>query len=176
MISITDKQKKLIEDNHNLIYSFLQKYRLPIGDYYDLAAIGLCKAATSFDEVRSNFSSYAYHCMFNNTFSEKRQNKRAKRIPQELLLYYQAKIGDDHEDNNYLKFMPDKYILDEAITTSIVVKDWFNSFGDREKQIITFSIMGYSWDKIADILSVSKSTIARSLRKARERLHKELVW
>lgn len=51
MIYITEAEKKLVEQNHNLIYAFLQKYHLTIEDYYGLAAIGLCKAAMTFKLV-----------------------------------------------------------------------------------------------------------------------------
>lgn len=37
---MTDYQKQLVTDNHNLIYRFLQKEKLNMEDWYDLAAIG----------------------------------------------------------------------------------------------------------------------------------------
>lgn len=46
---MNDEQRKLVENNHNLIYAILHKYNLPIDEYYDVAAIGLCKAAITFD-------------------------------------------------------------------------------------------------------------------------------
>ena len=46
---MTEEQRKLVEDNHNLIYSFLQKYHLTIDEYYGLAAIGLCKAGKTYN-------------------------------------------------------------------------------------------------------------------------------
>ena len=46
---MTDYQKQLVTDNHNLIYRFLQKEKLNMEDWYDLAAIGMCKAAKTFN-------------------------------------------------------------------------------------------------------------------------------
>ena len=45
---MTNDQKKFAEENHNLILSFLKKYKLEYEEYYDLAAIGFCKAIVSF--------------------------------------------------------------------------------------------------------------------------------
>ena len=53
---MTDYQKQLVTDNHNLIYRFLQKEKLNMEDWYDLAAIGMCKAAKTFNEGTSKFS------------------------------------------------------------------------------------------------------------------------
>ena len=47
---MTDYQRQLVTDNHNLIYRFLQKEKLNMEDWYDLAAIGMCKAAKTFND------------------------------------------------------------------------------------------------------------------------------
>ena len=39
---MTDEQKKLVEENHALIYQVIRDMGLPIEDHYDLGAIGLC--------------------------------------------------------------------------------------------------------------------------------------
>ena len=44
-IQLNDEQRKLVADNHNLIYQYLIDNNLPQDEYYDIAAIGLCKAA-----------------------------------------------------------------------------------------------------------------------------------
>lgn len=64
---MNDAQRKLAEDNHNLIYSFLSNHNLSLDaveDWYGTAAIGLCKAALFFDEsCETEFSALAYACM-----------------------------------------------------------------------------------------------------------------
>lgn len=71
---MTDYQKQLVTDNHNLIYRFLQKEKLNMEDWYDLSAIGMCKAAKTFNEGTSKFSTYAFKCMFNEVYSEKKKS------------------------------------------------------------------------------------------------------
>ena len=46
-LKLNDEQRKLVEQNHNLIYSAMTKCgirRQDFDDYYGFAAIGLCKA------------------------------------------------------------------------------------------------------------------------------------
>ena len=67
---------RIVEENHNLIYGFLHKYKLS-EDFYGDAAIGLCKATQSYDESKgSSFATYAYKCMFNECGITIRSDKR----------------------------------------------------------------------------------------------------
>ena len=51
-LKLNDEQRKLVEQNHNLIYSAMTKCgirRQDFDDYYGFASIGLCKAAIDYD-------------------------------------------------------------------------------------------------------------------------------
>lgn len=67
--TLNSTQRKLVEDNHNLIYSFLNSRHLSLDaveDWYGTAAIGLCKAALIYDENQGvKFATFAYICMDN---------------------------------------------------------------------------------------------------------------
>ena len=56
-MKLNDEQRKLVADNHNLIYQYLIDNNLPQDEYYDIAAIGVCKAAMGYDASKGiNFS------------------------------------------------------------------------------------------------------------------------
>ena len=57
---LTSKQKELVEVNHNLIYKFASIKNVSIEEYYDILAIGLCKAAMAFDENKGKFSTVSF--------------------------------------------------------------------------------------------------------------------
>ncbi len=60
---MTEEQKKLAEENHNLIYFYARKYHMSkqeFEDMYGILAIGLCKATRDYDESRGRaFSTVA---------------------------------------------------------------------------------------------------------------------
>lgn len=55
-MKLSDEQVKLVEENHNLIYSFLSSNNFLADDYYDLAAIALCETALHYDPSKGSFS------------------------------------------------------------------------------------------------------------------------
>lgn len=69
MKQLSNSQQKLVEDNHNLIYSFMNKNKLSLNaveDWYGTCAIALCKAALIFNPNKEiEFSTLAYVCMSN---------------------------------------------------------------------------------------------------------------
>jgi DNA-directed RNA polymerase specialized sigma subunit len=80
MKPLTDEQQKFVEANHNLIYFLLKTYKWTIDKYYDVAAIGLCKAAQRYDASRNYaFSTYALRVMYNEVVREIRKEKAKKR-------------------------------------------------------------------------------------------------
>lgn len=66
MNSLNKEQQKLVETNHNLIYSFAKSNNIDVEEFYDVLAIGLCKAALVYDENKGMFSTLAYKCMSNS--------------------------------------------------------------------------------------------------------------
>lgn len=52
MSGLTKEQQELVEKNHQLIYGFANQNGVDPEETYDVLAIGLCKAALSFDPAR----------------------------------------------------------------------------------------------------------------------------
>ena len=78
-MKLNNEQRKLVEDNHNLIYQYLIDNNLPQDEYYDIAAIGLCKAAIGYDVSKGvTFGTYVYQSIRNNIkqceLNDKRHN------------------------------------------------------------------------------------------------------
>ena len=73
--TLNDQQRKLVEDNHNLIYYFLKGKNLSLDaveDWYGLCAIGLCKAALIYDSTKgTQFTTLAWVCMQNSCHKDR---------------------------------------------------------------------------------------------------------
>ena len=68
-VKLTDEQRKIVEANHDFIDNFLNKYLYDIEEFYDLAAIGLCEAVSTYkgkcNRDDNYFLNYVEDCIFN---------------------------------------------------------------------------------------------------------------
>ena len=168
MFAIKNSYEKIVEENHNLIYAFLNKCHLPTNEYYDLAAIGLCKAAKTWDCDRQKFSTYAYTCMFNEVMGEKRKYRCKKRIDNDELISLDAHI-DEEQKLSILDIINDSYSLEDEIITNIDVSNFVKSLKGRDRAIVDLFTLGYVQDDVANIIGVSQATISRVKKKLKDK-------
>ena len=172
MIQITEEQRKLVEDNHNLIYSFLQKYHLTIDEYYGLAAIGLCKAGKTYNGEKSNFSTYAYKCMFTTVMCELRKNKQAKTIPEHQIFYYQAELDNNNGGDTalFMNYIPSKENVEDSVLSEVIFDEYASKLKDRDKKIFSLFREGYKQKEICKIVGCSQPQVSRVKKKLCEYL------
>lgn len=80
--SLTEEQRKMVEDNCGLIYVALKQYCIPreYEDFYGVMAEGLCNAVRTYNPNRGvKFSTYAMKCMWGACFTEKRKGRTQRR-------------------------------------------------------------------------------------------------
>lgn len=107
---LNEEQRKLAEDNHNLILSYLSKKHLSYDEFYDVCAIGLCIAALNYDSsLGYSFSTLAFLCMKNEVMREFRQMNLARIVPSDLI---------DSLDAPLSKESGDKYTLYDVIPSA----------------------------------------------------------
>lgn len=168
--NITEEQKKLAEENHNLIYRFLSKYNLSIDEYYDIAAIGLCKAAMTFDESKSKFSTYAFKCMYMIMLHEKRKEKWQKAIPKDKLMYAQAEFENDNgsDTNSFFNLIPSDIDIERDVTLKDTIKKAFESLNERDRNVVRLLINGYKQREVVKIAGCSQPHISRIKKKFKQ--------
>lgn len=150
-----------------MIYTFLHQYNLSIEDYYDLAAIGLCKAGSKFDGSKSKFSTYAYKCMFTAVFTEIRNRKAEKRIQDHQVVYYQAELDDSNggDTSTFLNYIPSKENVEENVLSEIIFEEYMNKLKERDKQIFILFSNGYKQREISKIVGCSQAQVSRVKKK-----------
>ena len=171
---LDEQQKKLVEQNHNLIYHTLHKYKLNEEEYYDILAIGLCKAAIYFDPKQSKFSTFAIKVMYNEFLQHDRNENANKR-----------KVNKNTLSLNYI--MRDPKNQDRKCEFGELLTDGREPFMDvihmnlkdiltkQELLVCRLSYDGYSQTQIGEKLGVTQSYVSRLLKKARIKLEKEVV-
>lgn len=170
MDRLNDEQREFVTENHNLIYSFLYSNNLNVEEWYDLAAIGLCKACLSFDGGKSQFSTFAYKCMWNQVFAEMRKEGAIRRGKYDKVLYYDAMIHTDSDGVNcsFLNLIPDmKYDTSKQAIIRVRLYEMFGRLNDKEIETANLLSKGYNMAYIGDCLGCSKQWVAKMRNKMR---------
>lgn len=182
---LTDKQRKLVSENHNLIYSILKDRGLPAlrtdeifgEDWYGLAAIGLCKAAAIYDEKKGYaFSTIAYRCMDHEIGHALRAHNAQKSIPAEALISYDAKGYDlksndtkfkirDNKWGSFLEIFPDACNIQDDAIEKLTFNQVMESMNERERYVINGLIFGMKQADIAKKTGMSPAYISKTKRK-----------
>lgn len=149
---LTIEQRKIIEENHDLIHKFAKIKRLPIDEYYDVLAFGLCRAAKYYDEKKGQFISIAYCCMKSEVCNyQKKLNNKIIFIKKDI-----EKISSN----------ADKNAIDNMLNYDIL-KSFLNK---KELQILKYVISGFSQQEISNILNCKQQNIAYHIKKIKDKL------
>lgn len=160
---LTEGQSKMVEENHNLIYGYLSKNNLNIDDYYDLAAIGLCKAAIHYDPNRSKFSTLAYTCMGNEIKGYLQSLNKKSFIPEKLMCSYDISLYE--EDESFVnKSLKSSFDVNRIVIKKIYFWKFFETLTEREKFIIKCFENDLDRKEIASKLNISLSLISRNIK------------
>jgi len=155
---MTPEQQKMVEENHSLIYSFLQKKQLSL-EYYGDAAIGLCMAAIKFDpNYGTKFSTYAFRSMETHCIRAKKNEQ--KHMGQISL---DASIKDDSEFSLLDTLIDEKIDLESSAFTN-----WFlGSLSLFDLNIVLLKLQGLSLREIGNRLGCSGQNIDNHLKAMR---------
>lgn len=170
---MTEKEKRLIEENHNLIYFCLKKYDLPENDFYDIAAIGLIKAAKTYKEETTNFSTYAVNCIGNEIKKEYKKRTLKRIVPNDKLVRVDKKIGQSLNDY-YTIIQNGNENLEEKVCTEDLIKKITRKLDDRRKQVLVMLIDGYNTHDIASAMGVKSQRISQLRNDIKTLLLKEM--
>ena len=153
---------KLIEDNMKLVYYIINKYYpsfLHDEDVVQEGMVGLCKAASAWDESKSKFSTFASMCILN----EIRYYFRGNMKHQGILSLDNRSGSSDGESISFIDMM----VGDEDVVLDYVDFGLFyNTLTEDEKELIGLSL-DHTEHEIADIIGMSQPTVSRKLRKIR---------
>lgn len=168
--ALSKDQQDLVSDNHNLIYSYANKMNLDINEYYDLLAIGLCKAAKTYDPSRGYaFSTYAYFAMRTECYQYWRHLKTVSQIPEELIFSYNNPFSDESEKQDRIERINDIFGTYQLNSTEIELKEFIDSLKSIERRIIFEKMYGYTQREIAMHVGRYQVTIGRILKQLKEK-------
>lgn len=162
---LTPAQRDMVAENHNLIYGFLHKHSLNIDDWYDCAAIALCRAAQTYDTGRGLvFSTYAYGVMLNAMRQAQRTAKASKR--QAIM------VSLDDPDEPAAAYHPPAAwgsIEDDALV-NLEFRAWYADLDALGKAIVGMRAAGIPQRDISRTTALAQTTISKRLARYKKQL------
>ena len=171
MEKLTLEQKIFVENNHNLIYGFAKKKNLSLDDFYDILAIGLCKAGLTYKEsVGCKFPTYAYKVMQNEVYVYWSKTLAKKVIPDDLILSGNRVVNTDSDDADELFDLIDsKYDLANEVLSNAQCDFLLNMLEDKERMIVMYVSSGMKHRQIAEVLNCSQQNVSRIVKKVKNK-------
>ena len=159
---LTPQQQKLVTDNHNLIFSFLHQHNFSTDEWYDLAAIGLCKAAMFFKkDLGLCFSTYAYKVMWVTISNEIKCKSSSTHIPNTAIVSYDAEPDMDAE-NSYLSLFASKDCVEDEAINKADYDSFFKKQKGRRSEILKLYQSGLTTTEIANHFQSTNSYVSET--------------
>ena len=150
---LTPDQRDMVADNHNLIYGVLNKHNLCVEDWYGCAAVGLCRAAQSYDPGRGI-----------------RHHLRAARLGKRTAVVVSL---DDPEDPLSIYRVPAAQgNTEEEGIANVRFCEWWGGLNRTEKRMVRLLASGMRQSAISNITGMSKPAVSRWVTRARNQLFK----
>lgn len=159
MEKLNEEQKKLVENNHGLIYKFLKIKNLEFEDFYDLFAIALCKAAMFYNENADRaFSTYAIACMYNEYKNYLRHRYCNSEIPIKSIVsinnIFKDKHGYECEEDYYIEGAKE---FDETL---VELSEFFTFLSPVQTKVLKGLLYGYNEVELAKCFKCSHQNIS----------------
>ena len=162
---LNDKQRKLVEDNHNLIYFYAKKYNVSLDEYYDTLALALCYAASNYDSSKGTFSTLAIKTMHFKIQNDYTHNTRKKSIPIDKVVHYENTwaMGDLVVSN----VSPEVQVIKKQYNHEMINKMLDLLDDKRDKQILYYKLNDLTLTEIGKKLNLTHQSVSRLLKNIR---------
>lgn len=170
MMPLTEKQKRLAEANHNLVYEFLNANNLPESQYYDVVIFGfLCAAQEYCDDPKLqkySFSTLAWKKMSSAFKDHLRYLERKKRDYPTISL--SELLGNNEESRNVEDVIATENELLEDLKLNLLLHSLASEITQKQMRIIRMKLDGYRMHDIAKEEKMTFSDINGQLDGVRE--------
>lgn len=170
MQKMTDAQRALAERNLPLVTWVLQNRvawwrRDEYEDMFQIGAIGLCKAAMTYDESRGvRFGTYACECIAGEIWNYIRP--RRKREKMFCAASLEDEVIGEMEGITLADRIPGRED-GQAMERMLVLKETLRRVKDRDWDMLRMAMDGFRQEEIAHRLRTAQSTVCKSLRRSR---------
>lgn len=176
---LTEEQRQLAAENHNLIYTFAKQNHADLEEVYGDLAIGLCKAAGAYGKMMGlKFSTFAFACMKIEYMKYQRARYASSQIPESYIISYDGMIAADNsgsEEFSLSLVIPGSEDVEYDISEDLV-ENFIKTLTPSEKTVIYVKLQKYP-DRVAgDYLHVSHQYINALKHRIRKKWLKYMAW
>ena len=149
---LTDEQRELVEENHNLIYWYINRRKLDIEEWYDLLAIELCYTVMKYNPEKGSLSNYFKLRADGLVHKEHKKQNSQKRF---------------HHGVSYVENIhsPISLELEGGSDFSVKLKEFV---GEENSDILLLKYQGYTQSEIAEKLGISQSYVSKILKRLKD--------
>lgn len=166
---LNEAQRQLAAENHDLIYWYLHKRGLSIEDYYDILAIGLCKAAAAYKPELGAFSTLAIQVFDHEIQRERKITTRRQNFETESL---DENVYEDIPLYNMLASFNDRFRYTQCWLT---ILETVKSLSPLDKLIFTYyAFDGLTFDEIGKRVGRSRQSVCNRMRKIQKLVQERL--
>lgn len=171
MKTLSPKQQRLAEENHNLIYAFMNHNHLDHDEYYGDMAEAYCIAIAAYDETKGALSTLVYHAMNNRLKNIRRYQLNPKRISADCVLSLDELREKAEQVWTYYHCIPDpKSDVEKIALHNIAMERLVKECTADEMELILGSInKTVSQRENAKKLGISQAAYCRRVKAAKER-------
>lgn len=167
---LTPEQKQLVEDNHSLIYAYAKKNGLKIDDWYDVLAIGMCKAARRFDPEKGTFSTWCYRHFDNEVRTVRNDTRKKSRIPRDCIAPYESMFKGQDMSVDSAEHLIDTSAYEDT-RYKMIVHDIMQDMSPIEQDVFQCMTSGYTLKMIATETGHSLKDVSRAVKSVKGKVY-----
>ena len=170
MQKMTDAQRAMVERNLPLVTWYLQNRvawwrQDEYEDLFQIGAIGLCKAAMTYDESRGvRFGTYACECIAGEVWNYIRP--RRKREKQLCAVSLEDEVTCEMEGITLADQIPGRED-GRTMEQMLILRETLGRVKGRDWDMLLLAMKGFRQEEIAHRLRTTQPTVCRSLRRSR---------
>lgn len=169
---LTDSERIFAEENHDVLYKYMNKNHLKISEWYDILVIPYLNAVKKYfesEECRQNyaFTTVAFLKLDTAVMNHYRATYRKKRMPEGGLISLNLLVMGD---NPFSENTPDAWYIDNRASTEksaialYTIEQIFNLLSEEQIKILRMKMDGYTVPEMTEILLTTTKNIACELK------------
>lgn len=165
---LTDSEKKFAEENHNLVYGFLHRYKYSIEEYYNVVVFAYLKSVQVYHrrkdlQNKCDFPFISWQYMRSAIGNHFRMENTQKRTA----VYGIVSFDSDNDDTeNFYNCVGGKSAEDDVME-KILLEEAMKNLSDVQRKIAELKIDGYNNKEIYLMLQIPSSTFYNEMQRIR---------